>query len=335
MVQLKVYRLYIISLFICVLCYGGAIKAQTVSVDVKLDTTEFLIGEQVGLEIHVMQPKNVSVGLPIFKTEELDQKDIEIIEELTNDTSLVDDKNWLIKKRLIITSFNAGRYIFPPIPVLYYSDTIKSEPVLFTVNSIDIDTTQAIKDIKMPYSAPVSFAEVMPWVGGSVGLVLIILVLIYIIRKIIKKEPIIKRNKPKEPAHIIALRDLEKLKANKLWQKDRIKGYYTELTDILRMYLWNRYSIKTLERTSDEILNSLKKSEFENEDLFLILRDILKTSDLVKFAKFKPLANENEKYLKESFDFVEKTKLIEEVLEQKDDIESSKEKEVEENIENN
>jgi hypothetical protein len=149
------------------------------------------------------------------------------------------------------------------------------------------------------------------------------LVLIYIIRKIRRKEPILKRSKPREPAHIIALRDLEKLKNEKLWQKEKIKDYYTELTDILRMYLWNRYSIRTMERTSEEILDSLKISDFKDDDAFNTLKEIFYTSDLVKFAKFKPLIDEHEKCLKESFEFVDKTKLIIEEKKEDDLIESS------------
>jgi hypothetical protein len=314
----KSYKIFLVTLI--TLVFGlTQLNAQSVSVNAKLDTTEFLIGDQVGLELSVTQPVDVFVGIPIFDTEI--NKEIEILEQLENDTSLLENGNWLIKKRLLITAFDSGYYALPPIPVVYYSDTIKTEPLLFKVNTVAIDTTQAIKDIKMPYSAPLSFAEVLPWASGGIGAVLLILVLIYIIRKIRRKEPIIKWNRPKEPAHVIALRDLNKLKSNKLWQKDQVKLYYTELTDILRMYLWNRYSIRTMERTSDEILDSLKNSDFKDVDLFDTLKDILKQSDLVKFAKFKPLADENAHCLDEAYAFVEKTKLI---LEEKESEEEKK-----------
>ena len=111
-------------------------------------------------------------------------------------------------------------------------------------------------------------------------------------------------------AHIIALRDLTRLKDDKLWQHDKVKSYYTILTDILRLYLWNRYSIRTLERTSEEILDSLKASNFKDNELFDSLKDIFYTSDLVKFAKFKPIADEHETCLSGAYGFVDKTKLI-------------------------
>lgn len=315
------YKLYFIHLVILSSSFS-VVMAQDVIVKAKMDTTEFLIGDQVGLELEVKQPIKEFVAIPIFK-EEL-TKQIEILEQSENDTTLLESGHFIIKKRLLITAFDSGYYVLPPIPFLYYSDTLKSEPILFKVNTIQVDTTQAIKDIKMPYEAPLSFAEVFPWAGSGLGLIILILVIIYIIRKIRRNEPIIKRFKPREPAHIIALRDLSKLKTDKLWQQGRIKDYYTVLTDTLRMYLWNRYAIRTLERTSEEILESLKISEFKDEDAFNTLKDIFYTSDLVKFAKFTPLFDEHENCMSGAYDFVDKTKLIiEEKKEETEEIELS------------
>ncbi len=315
---------YIIILLIYL---GFNLQAQDVTVSAKMDTTEFLVGDQVGVELELKQPIKDFVGIPVFDQEE--GSDLEVLEQSENDTTLLESGHYLIKKRLLITVFDSGYYAFPSVPFLYYSDSIKTDPIIFKVNAVAVDTSQAIKDIKMPYGAPLSFAEVYPWAGGGLGLIALILVLIYIIRKIRRKEPIIKRTKPREPAHIIALRDLEKLKTNKLWQKERIKDYYTELTDILRMYLWNRYAVRTLERTSEEILDSLKVMDFKDDDAFNILKEIFYTADLVKFAKFKPIADEHEKCLKGSFDFVDRTKLIvEENQEKKEELEIAEVKEL-------
>ncbi|MBU8893836.1 MAG: hypothetical protein KOO66_13735 [Bacteroidales bacterium] len=304
---INTYKLNIIFLIV-LSTVVNVVTAQMVTVTAEMDTTEFLIGDQVGLELKVTQPYNVFVGIPIFD-EEL-TKGIEILDQSENDTTLLENGDWLIKKRLLITAFDSGYYVIPPIPVLYYSDTIKSEPFIFKINSVKVDTSEAIKDIKMPYTAPISFAEIFPWAGGGLGLAILILVIIYILRKIKRKEPILGRIKPREPAHIIALRDLSRLMNDKLWQKDRVKDYYTVLTDILRMYLWNRFSVRTLERTSEEILESLKVNKFKDEEAYNTLKEILYTSDLVKFAKFKPVGDEHEKCLSGSYSFVDRTKLI-------------------------
>ncbi len=294
-------------------------NAQHITVKAKLDTTEFLIGDQIGLELEVRQPIKEFVGIPIF--EQNVNQELEVLEQSENDTTLLETGHFIIRKRLLVTAFDSGYYALPPIPFLYYSDTLRTDPILFHVKTIPVDTSQAIKDIKRPYGAPLSFAEVFPWAGGSLILALVIFILIYVIKKLRRKEPIIRRIKPREPAHIIAFRGLEKLKKDKLWQQEKIKEYYTDLTDILRLYLWNRYSIRTLERTSEEILESLEISDFNDEEAYDILKDVFQVSDLVKFAKFKPIADEHEKCLSGAYNFVDRTKLI---IEEKKDAEEDK-----------
>merc|ERR1711991_172090 len=114
--------------------------------------------------------------------------------------------------------------------------------------------------------------------------------------------------KPKLPAHVIALSELDKLKTRKLWQDGRFKLYYTELTDIIRTYLDNRYGIEAMEMTSDEIMDALLSNKSIDEKLKAKLKDTLLTSDLVKFAKQKPLATENDNNWSNMVDFVEGTK---------------------------
>ncbi len=284
------------------------IKAQNVTVSAKLDTNQFLIGDQVGLELEVKQPIKEFVGIPNFEQDL--NSELEVVGQSENDTTLLESGQYIIKKRITITAFDSGYYAVPSIPFLYYSDTLRSDTILFKVNSLPVDTAKAIKDIKMPYEAPLSFSEVYPWVGGGLLLAFVIFIIIYIIKKIRRKEPIIKRFKPKEPAHVIAYRSLEKLKSEKLWQHEKIKVYYTVLTDILRLYLWNRYAIRTLERTSEEILESLKVSDFKDDEAFETLKGIFQLSDLVKFAKYKPIADQHEKCIAGAFNFVDRTKLI-------------------------
>lgn len=317
-------RLHIIYMVVFgFIFFSFKVNAQDITVKAKLDTTEFLIGDQVGLELEVKQPIKEFVGIPIF--EQNVNQELEVLEQSENDTTLLETGHYIIKKRLLVTAFDSGYYALPPIPFLYYSDTLRTDPILFHVKTVPVDTSQAIKDIKMPYGAPLSFTEVFPWAGGGVVLAIVIFILVYIIRKLRRKEPIIRRIKPREPAHIIAFRDLERLKKDKLWQQNKIKEYYTDLTDVLRLYLWNRYSIRTLERTSEEILGSLEISDFNDDEAYNTLKDIFQLSDLVKFAKFKPIADEHEKCLSGAYNFVDRTKLI--IEEKKESEEELKDRE--------
>ncbi|MGE0089980.1 MAG: hypothetical protein AB7S50_10970 [Bacteroidales bacterium] len=335
----SIYKNILILLWVFISASANTF-AQDISAKAELEKNKILIGDQVKLNISVNKPKHVLVALPEFVQKLSDT--IEVIEQLKTDTTILENGNMIIKKDVIITAFDSGSYIIAPIAILIRNnneiDTIYTNELALTVNSVPLDTTNIIKDIKLPYAAPVTFKEALPYILGILLVLIIIAGLVYIIIKIKRKEPIFKRLKPLEPAHIIAFRDLENLKNDKLWQNERIKDYYTRLSDILRQYLWNRYAIRTLERTSDEILKSYKDSDYHDEKLFSNLKEIFETSDLVKFAKFKPTANENEKLFTEAYTFVDNTKLIiVEETEQNDgsDEKASESKPLTEKIDNN
>jgi hypothetical protein len=129
-------------------------------------------------------------------------------------------------------------------------------------------------------------------------------------RKRKRQEPVFQPKKPAEPAHVYALRELDRLGDEKPWENGQVKFYYTRLTDILRNYLWMRYRIKTLERTTDEILASLRESELEDRQVYDQLADNLRFADLVKFARLRPGNKESESALQQAYDFVYKTKYV-------------------------
>jgi len=160
--------------------------------------------------------------------------------------------------------------------------------------------------------------------------------LIYLFRKK-GINPLKIRIKPEEPPHHIALRELERIRIEKIWRQGKVKAYYTEITDVLRQYIERRYGIWAMEMTSDELLQSMDSSHklLTNENHKL--KQILQLSDLVKFAKFEPQNHEHDLILKLAKEFVENT-LIEEEAPTKAkpveaEIELSEETKIEENKE--
>jgi len=130
------------------------------------------------------------------------------------------------------------------------------------------------------------------------------------------------------PAHIIALQELDKLKGDQLWQHDKVKEYYTRMTDVLRVYIEDRFKVPAMEQTTFEILSDFKanKSLIDAES-YNGLKDILELADLVKFAKLTPLPDDNHQSLNSAYLFVQYTK-IEEVVEPKKAEEVKVEKEL-------
>ena len=104
-----------------------------------------------------------------------------------------------------------------------------------------------------------------------------------------------------------AIKSLDKIKSEKIWQQDRIKEFYTELTDVLRIYIHERYGVNSLEMTSGEILDIINTKQ-EEDSVYENLKQVLYIADLVKFAKHQPFNDENDLSLMNSYFFINQTK---------------------------
>ncbi len=120
--------------------------------------------------------------------------------------------------------------------------------------------------------------------------------------------------KPKEPAHVIALDALYKLRNEKLWQAGEIKNYQSRLTHIIREYIENRYSIPALEVTTDEIVKRVRNVVLSG-NLINSMERVLRVADLVKFAKATPDLAIHEQFMEEALHFVRETKETEQKTE--------------------
>jgi hypothetical protein len=120
------------------------------------------------------------------------------------------------------------------------------------------------------------------------------------------KDAPVARPVPTRPAHEIALEKLEELRLKKLWQGDRTKEYYIELSDIVREYIEFRYGIMALEQTTDETVRALKINGVDEQQI-AALKGMLQLADLAKFAKYRPLSDENDRSMDVAKGFVEAT----------------------------
>jgi hypothetical protein len=224
------------------------------------------------------------------------------------------DQTITVTRKLLITSFDTGKVEIPSVPFHYQGpqgvDSVLTPPMDLYVQTVAVDTTRDIFGIKAPFGAPLSWAEIWPWAAGFVALGLLVWALIYLLRRRKRKDMVLEPRKATEPAHVYALRELDRLKADRLWQNDRVKVYYTRLSEILRTYLWMRYGIKTLERTTDEIMSSLNDTELAQQEAYEMLSENLRFADLVKFARMQPAPTENEGALQQAYDFVHATKYV-------------------------
>jgi hypothetical protein len=293
--------------------------AQQVKTGASLDSMHILIGDQVKLRIEIEVPESYTVNFPVI-AKELTEK-IEIVDWGKIDTQKVNQAT-LYKQEFVVTSFDTGQHIIAPfwftVKNDIWSDSVPTNPVLLNVYTIpNIDSLmQALKgpiDVKKPYEAPLTLKEVAPWILGGLLLAGLIFLILYAITRKKNNQPIFFiPQKPKEPAHVLALRELNRIKEEKIWQQGKTKLYYSELTDTIRTYIEQRFNVPAMEQTSEETLTEFKSERILSEEkLFNSLEKILRNADLVKFAKYEPLPDENNLALVDAFFFVNQTKIEE------------------------
>ena len=306
-----------ISVIYLVLVIGAVNSVNTYAQKavLSLDTSSIKIGERVLLRLNATLPKTASIYWPgigdtlTSKVEVASKSKID-----TNATSRNEFTNY--SQTILITSFDTGFHYIPPFKIhySYAGDSARhellSEGVYIKVQTVEVDTTKAIRDIRGPIQAPISFAEIVPYLAGMAVLALFIgLVWYYLWRKRMNKPlfPVITR--VPGPPWQTALESLDLLEEKKLWQNGKIKEYYSELTDIIRHYLHEQHGIEAMEMITAEILSAYDSAGLQ-DDARSKLTKILMQADFVKFAKAIPLRNENELSLTYSRQFIENTKPV-------------------------
>jgi hypothetical protein len=299
------------SIFLFISIISSSIS-QEVNVTSSFDTTKIFIGDQIKFTITIDQPSGLKLTLPLFKDTLC--KNIEILSGPVIDSSSQGGRIKIIGKYLV-TSFDSGFYQISPVFAemkdqngmkRFYSDYSQLE--VMRVKITPPDTTAKIYDIIKPYRAPLTIGEVLPWILIIALLGALVWLAIRFLRKLKKSKTGIEAVIDPDPAHIIAFRELEKLRDEQLWQKGEIKYYYTRLTEILRQYLENRFRVFSLELTTSETLAALVKTGFKKDGSYNQLKTVLTGADLVKFAKYNPEPSENESHFQNSWDFVLATK---------------------------
>lgn len=303
---MKLLKIYILLL---ILALPFPLKSQDVSVTAAFDTTSILIGDQINFLVTVDQPSGIKLAVPVFR--DTLAKSLEILSGPFKDTSKIQGNRLRITDRYLITSFDSGYYRVNPVYAeLNDNNGLKrffSDYSILEVHRVRLtppDTSAKIFDIKGPYRAPLTLGEILPWIL----VVLLAAAITWMVIRLVKlnRKAAGKKTAPViiEPAHVIAFRELEKLRDEQLWQKGEVKRYYTRLTEIVRQYLEDRFKVYSMEMTTSETLQALVRTGFKRDEHYNRLKSVLTAADLVKFAKYKPDPDENDKCFSDSWAFV-------------------------------
>ncbi|MEM1119217.1 MAG: hypothetical protein AAGJ18_02135 [Bacteroidota bacterium] len=295
--------------FIFLLFASSYAKAQNASVSAQVDSTSMQIGDKFQLHLTAKVPQSA-------RLESIDLSELEAVENVeigaeTDWDSMMAGQEIILKKDLTLQVWDSGYYWIPEIPFVLAQNgasiVYKTNRIPISVGSVILQDSIQLADIKDIIREKATWEDYLFLIVAFAMICLAVLGY-YLCKKRQAAKTAPPAPEVKLPAHEIALTALTKLKGEKLWQQGDVKTYQSRLTYIIREYLENRYDIRALESTTDEILRSLKAVDFDGswKDK---LQNILQVADLVKFAKAKPPADFHDRVLKEAEDFVIATKV--------------------------
>lgn len=293
--------------------------AATVDLKVKLDSTTVMMGRVVNMRVDLNQHKNQKGEFPLLMQAAKNGwigvcgDSVEYKAPSRIDTVVAGDR-LKISFSIPVQSFDSGYYKLPPLAYAVGGDTVLSNTVALKIVPVNVGANDPINDYaNVSEPEDKSIFDILPdWLVDFWWLVLLVLAAasggIWLWKKYKKKGYIIPP-KPQPTPYEIAHMALLELKGEKLWEQGLEKDYFTKLTDILRTYLYSRFGINAMEMTSRQILSAMSKNELTNA-LRGEMRQILNMADFVKFAKVRPLAEDNVQAFDNALKIVEDTKPV-------------------------
>ena len=201
-------------------------------------------------------------------------------------------KPFALKASIVLVPFEEGHYALPDVPVIRESDTLVFKGLEMDVKTMPVDTaTFEIHDIKGQILYPVTFKELLPWIGGGLLAAALIALAVWLIIRASKRKA--EALKPKDPAYIVALRELDKYRSDKYWAPDKQKAFYSGITDALKFYMDERFGVDAPEMTTAELFDALKSDKDITPEMYSSLKELFERADFVTFAKHIASEQEN------------------------------------------
>lgn len=285
--------------------------AAQATVEATIDSIEILIGQQVEVSVRATAKEGSKVVFPDFRPQQMITPGVEVVSHKDSATVGIDNGMEVFTHKYRLTSFDGKLYYLPPFTVKVNGKAFKSKSLALKVLEVPVDTTKldqfyGPKDVQ---DNPFEWSDWSAVFWLSVLMLVVMIVAYWLYLRLRDNKPIIASIKivKKLLPHQKALKEIEVIKAEKMVTSENQKEYYTKLTDTLRKYIEERYGFSAMEMTSSEIIDRL--TETQDRQALDELRMLFQTADLVKFAKYSTLINENDMNLVNAIEFINKTKL--------------------------
>ncbi len=283
--------------------------SQEVTATASTDKSEYLVGDYIHYNIQINYGKGLKVYPPFLKDS---LRNVTLIKE---ETPVQEEKTGKVTATYgyILSGYDSAAITIPPIKVLFQGpgDTTAryalTNPVSFTVRTVNVNMQEGIKDVKSPLTIPLDWRLILLLVVVALAILGIIY---FLYRRYVRKKSRTQPGRKIEvlPPHAIALAALKGLEEKKLWQKGLIKEYHSEITEIIRRYFESRFDMPAMELPTSEAVELLRRRQ-DSEPILKTTYDFLSNADLVKFAKFTPIGSVNEEMMKQAYEIVNMTTL--------------------------
>ena len=293
----------IISVLVCTMQALAQVKVES-----SISALEMLIGQQVQITVTVTADKDAEVDFP---KEAIMPIGIECLGYVPMPDEETDNGQVRRQQGYVLTSFEDTLYYLPPMTVKVDNQDYQTNQLALKVLTVEVDTTNyenyyGPKDVQ---DNPFLWAEWRWAFWLSIVMLVLLAVAYYLYLRLRDNKPVIARIRiiKRLLPHQKAMKAIEGIKAEKMLTAENPKEYYTRLTETLRKYIEERYGFNAMEMTSSEIIDRLTAAgdhQSLNE-----LSQLFQTADLVKFAKYSTLINENDANLVSAVDFINKTKI--------------------------
>ena len=289
-----------------------------IQVSARLDSVNLLMGNLMTLHLEVVQNEGTKGQFKIFSNIDSSRgfvpvcgDSVELRTDYTVDTSSLGSGKIQLNYSVPVQAFDSGTYTLPQFVYISGNDSAASNHLTFNVVPVNVTAEDEISPFA-PVAEPdgKKFYDWVPdWIIDFwwvfIIIVLAICLLLWAMNKYKKGGLPQILSRPVISPWDEALSALSNLKERKLWEQGMEKEYFTELTDILRVYLFKRFGINAMEMTTRQIMDIIYASDFKDKKDYV--RQILNVADFVKFAKVRPLPADSISAYDNAVKFVKET----------------------------
>lgn len=289
--------------------FSAGVSAQ-VQVEATIDSIAILVGDQTHMNVAVTAKEGSHIMFPLLKPGQSITPGVEVL-DVKGDTADVDGSLWKVTRHYTLTSFDEHLYAIPGMKVMVNGKPYLSNQLALKVLTMNVDTLHPNqffppKDVQ---NNPFMWSEWSPIFWLSILILVLFIIAIYLEMRLKQNKPIITHIRIVKhiPPHQRALKEIEKIKEERMPTSEDQKTYYTQLTGTLRKYIEERFGFNAMEMTSSDII--IRLQETGDQKMIDELKELFQTADLVKFAKYNTLINENDLNLVNAVNFIDKTKI--------------------------